>query len=57
MLIAIGVIGLASNFDLVPRELLSQLWKLWPVIPLLIGVSILLRRQRQPDDLAPPGQT
>ncbi len=43
ILIAVGVIGLMSNFDLVPREMLHQIWKLWPLIPLAIGVSILFR--------------
>jgi hypothetical protein len=44
VLIAVGVIGLIANFDLLPPQLLEQMWKLWPVIPLLIGVSILVRR-------------
>ena len=44
MLIAVGVIGLIANFDLLPPQLLEQMWKLWPVIPLLIGLSILVRR-------------
>jgi cadmium resistance protein CadD (predicted permease) len=56
VLIAVGVIGLAANFDLVPREFLSQLWKLWPVIPLAIGIGILLRHQRRIDDPPPPGK-
>jgi len=46
VLIAVGVVGLAVNFNLVPREFLSQLWKLWPVVPLAIGIGILLRRPR-----------
>ncbi len=43
ILVAVGVIGLMSNFDLVPREMLHQLWKLWPLIPLAIGLSLFLR--------------
>jgi hypothetical protein len=43
VLIAVGVIGLLDNFDIVPREVLHQLWKLWPLIPLAIGVNILFR--------------
>ncbi len=43
ILIAIGIIGLVSNFDLVPRELIENLWKFWPVIPLVIGISIFAR--------------
>jgi hypothetical protein len=50
VLIAVGVIGLAANFDLVSREYLDQLWKLWPVIPLVIGLAILMRPWRAGDD-------
>jgi hypothetical protein len=55
VLIAVGVIGLVSNFNLVPRELLDQAWKLWPVIPLAIGVMILMRRRgdNPPDNISP----
>ncbi|HEX4078707.1 MAG TPA: DUF5668 domain-containing protein [Rhizomicrobium sp.] len=56
VLIVVGIVGLAVNFDLVPREFLSQLWKLWPAIPLAIGVGILMRRQRPGDDPPPPGK-
>jgi hypothetical protein len=48
VLIAVGVIGLAANFNLISAEILGQLWKLWPVIPLAIGVSLLLGRERRP---------
>jgi hypothetical protein len=50
VLIAVGVIGLAANFDLVSQAYLDQLWKLWPVIPLVIGLGILLRPWRAGDD-------
>ncbi len=46
VLIAVGVVGLVANFNLIPREYLDQAWKLWPLIPLAIGVAILLRRHR-----------
>jgi hypothetical protein len=46
VLIAVGVVGLVANFNLIPREYLDQAWKLWPLIPLGIGVAILLRRHR-----------
>lgn len=46
VLIAVGVIGLIANFDLVPRQYIEQLWKLWPVIPLFFGLVILARRRR-----------
>ena len=42
VLIAVGVIGLMANFNLVSHELLRQIWKLWPLIPLAIGINILL---------------
>jgi hypothetical protein len=45
VLIAVGVIGIAWNFDLVPHEMLDQFWKLWPLIPLAIGLDILLFRR------------
>ncbi len=44
VLIAVGVVGLLSNFGLIDRPTLQQLWKLWPVIPLAIGVGILIQR-------------
>ncbi len=43
VLILVGVIGLLANFGLIERETLRQLWKLWPLIPLAIGIVILLR--------------
>jgi len=56
VLIAVGVVGLIANFDLIPRELLDQIWKLWPLIPLAIGVDLLLRRNRHLRDSAHPGE-
>ena len=44
ILIAVGVIGLLANFDLVSAALLRQVWKLWPLIPLALGISILVGR-------------
>jgi hypothetical protein len=55
VLIAVGVIGLAANFDLVPRVYLDQLWKLWPLIPLFIGLGILWRRRRLGTDHSDAG--
>jgi hypothetical protein len=46
VLIAVGIIGLVANFNLIPREYLDQAWKLWPLIPLAIGISLVLRRRR-----------
>jgi hypothetical protein len=45
VLIAVGVVGLIANFDLLPRQVVEQMWKLWPLIPLFIGLSILVRRR------------
>jgi cadmium resistance protein CadD (predicted permease) len=56
VLIAVGVVGLVANFDLIPREMLEQLWKLWPVIPLAIGIDLLIRRRRYLKDTAQPGE-
>ena len=53
ILIAVGVIGLAANFDLLPPHILSQFWKLWPLIPLGIGLSILFGRRGYPDGRNP----
>ena len=53
ILIAVGVIGLLANFDLVSPALLRQFWKLWPLIPLAIGISILVGRNRYVDSRTP----
>ena len=50
-----GVIGLIANFDLVPREMLQQIWKLWPLIPLILGLAILVRRGSYANDRNEPG--
>ena len=51
--IAVGVIGLLSNFNLLPDRILDQIWKLWPLIPLAIGVSILIGRRHYFDGRPP----
>lgn len=53
ILIAVGVIGLAANFNLLPPNIFRELWKLWPLIPLAIGLSILMGRRRRIDDRNP----
>jgi hypothetical protein len=53
ILIAVGVIGLAANFNLLPPHIFRELWKLWPLIPLAIGLSILMGRRRPIDDRNP----
>jgi hypothetical protein len=42
-----------ANFHLIPEEFLDQLWKLWPLIPLAIGIDILIRRRRFQDNHPP----
>jgi hypothetical protein len=39
--LAVGIIGLVANFDLVPADWMAQAWKLWPLIPLLAGAAAL----------------
>ncbi|MBV9331190.1 MAG: hypothetical protein JOZ55_06525 [Alphaproteobacteria bacterium] len=53
VLIAVGVIGLIANFDLLPPLFIDQLWKLWPLIPLAIGVDLLMRRRRYMSTVPP----
>ena len=43
VLILVGVVGLLYNFGLIDRETLHKLWKLWPLVPLAIGVAVLMR--------------
>jgi len=50
VLIAVGVVGLAANFNLISAEMLGQIWKLWPVIPLAIGIGLLIGRDDRPPD-------
>ena len=45
--LATGVIGLIANFDIVPAQLLTQSWKLWPLIPLAVGAAALLDARRR----------
>ncbi len=46
VLIALGVLFLLSNFGLLPRlwPLLAQ-W--WPVILIVVGISMLVKRSRE----------
>jgi cadmium resistance protein CadD (predicted permease) len=45
VLIAVGVVGLLANFGLIDQKTLRELWKLWPLIPLVIGVRLLFIRE------------
>jgi hypothetical protein len=40
--LATGIIGLIANFNLVSAEWLAQSWKLWPLIPLAVGIGTVL---------------
>lgn len=53
ILVGIGVLGLAINFNLIPANFIDQLWKLWPVIPLLLGISLFMRRRHAFDEDRP----
>src|SRR5258708_27254517 len=52
VLIADGAIGLLVNFNLISAEIVDQLWKLCPAIPLAIGLSLLLGLRRNGDSRA-----
>lgn len=45
LLITAGVIFLLNNLDVLPWSIWSQLWKLWPLILILLGLEILLGRR------------
>lgn len=45
MLIALGVIFLLSNLNLVQRDLGSLVWRLWPVIFIALGLDSLFRER------------
>lgn len=45
ILIAIGVIFLSANLDLIERDTLRQLWKFWPLILIAVGVRLLIRNE------------
>lgn len=43
-LIVLGAVPLAANQGLVTEEAVSRLWTLWPVLLILAGIGLLLRR-------------
>src|SRR5438132_4034551 len=45
LLIAAGVIFLLNNLEVLPWSVWNQLWRLWPLILILIGLEILLGRR------------
>lgn len=45
LLITAGVIFLLNNLEVLPWSIWNQLWRLWPLILVLIGLEILLGRR------------
>lgn len=45
--VAVGAIGLIANFNLLPPDWLAQSWKLWPLIPIAMGIGALLNAERR----------
>lgn len=42
ILIALGTVFLLDNFNVFPFDIWNELWKLWPVVLILLGVKALL---------------
>lgn len=47
LLIVLGVLFLLNNFGMLDRSVWSQLWRLWPLIPIAIGAEMLLARRNR----------
>jgi len=45
LLIGLGVTLLTQSRGLVPWEIWAQLWRLWPVVLILIGLDIIIGRR------------
>lgn len=50
LLIGLGIIFLLNSLDILPWEIWASLWRFWPVILILIGLEIMLRRTPQRRD-------
>lgn len=48
VLITIGVLALMQNFGQLPASFWPTLWRMWPIILVLIGVELLLGQLRLP---------
>jgi len=48
ILIGIGVLALLQNFGYLPSNFWQTVWRLWPLIFILIGVEILINQIRMP---------
>lgn len=46
IIIAVGILFLFSNFGIVPWTLWAQIWRLWPIILILIGIEMMFGRSR-----------
>ena len=44
LLIVLGIYFLLQNFSLIPWWLWDQVWKLWPVVLVLVGIRVLNRK-------------
>jgi len=43
-LLILGVVFLLQNFDVLPWGLWGTLWRFWPVLIIILGLNILMRR-------------
>lgn len=48
ILITIGVLALIQNFGQLPANFWTTLWRLWPLVLVLVGVEILISQLRLP---------
>jgi hypothetical protein len=48
ILITVGLLALLHNLDVLPANFWLTLWRLWPVVLILIGVEIFLSQLRLP---------
>lgn len=46
ILISVGAVLLLQNFNLLPDNIWSTLWRFWPLILILIGLQIILGKSR-----------
>ena len=44
ILIAVGIVFLLLNFGLVSWAIWGQLWRLWPLLLIVVGAGLVLRR-------------
>lgn len=44
LLLFLGIVFLLQTFDILPWGLWSILWRFWPVLIIILGLGILLRR-------------